>query len=185
MPKKNNTLPPDGEWETQDAPNVKEGQTEDMPDIPAPETADDGEIVLHSEFERLQEQHLRLRAEYENYRRRTIQEKQAAYENAKLDVVASYLPLYDNLLRAAAQPCADEPYAQGIQMLTRQLSDILTGLGVSEIPALGEPFDPEMHNAISHVEDPELGANVVAEVFQQGFRTERRIVRLAMVKVAN
>ena len=151
--------------------------------VEAADAQDAGQLAR--EIAALQEQQLRLRAEYDNYRRRTTQEKQMNYENAKLDTVTAYLPLYDNLLRAASQPCTDEKYAQGVQMLTGQFAEILAKLGVREIPALGETFNPEVHNAISHVEDEALGENEVVEVFAPGFQTEKRVVRLAMVKVAN
>ena len=176
------------------ASKVKEEQTsqenaEAAAETPAAEAAEAADAQdagqLAREIAALQEQQLRLRAEYDNYRRRTTQEKQMNYENAKLDTVTAYLPLYDNLLRAASQPCTDEKYAQGVQMLTGQFAEILAKLGVREIPALGETFNPEVHNAISHVEDEALGENEVVEVFAPGFQTEKRVVRLAMVKVAN
>lgn len=133
----------------------------------------------------LEDRHLRLLAEYENYRRRTAKEKQDTYDNAKLDTIAEYLPLYDNLLRAAAQPCADENFAKGINMLVKQFEDILEKLRVTEIPALGEQFDPEVHNAIQHIDDENAGAQEVVEVFAAGFKTDKRVLRPAIVKVAN
>ena len=131
------------------------------------------------------DKYLRLAAEYDNYRKRTAKEKEALWSDAKADTAAAFLPVYDNLERAIKQPSADEAYKKGVEMTMKQLKDVFAKLGITEIPALGEPFDPNLHNAVMHVEDENLGENVVAEVFQAGFLCGEKVIRFSMVKVAN
>ena len=135
----------------------------------------------------LQEQNkfLRLAAEYDNYRKRTAKEKESIWADAKASVVASFLPVYDNLERALKQDTADEAYKKGVEMTMTQLKEVLSKLGVTEIEAAGQPFDPKLHNAVMHVEDEAFGENTVAEVFQAGFQLGEKVIRFAMVKVAN
>ena len=132
-----------------------------------------------------EEKYLRLAAEYDNYRKRTAKEKESAWTNAKAQTVAAFLPVYDNLERALKQQTSDEAYAKGVEMTMKGLQDVLTKLGVEVIPALGETFDPNCHNAVMHVEDESAGENTVVEVFQQGFTCGDKVIRFAMVKVAN
>ena len=132
-----------------------------------------------------EEKYLRLAAEYDNYRKRTAKEKESAWTNAKAQTVAAFLPVYDNLERALKQQTTDEAYAKGVEMTMKGLQDALAGLGVEVIPALGETFDPNRHNAVMHVEDDTAGENTVVEVFQQGFTCGDKVIRFAMVKVAN
>ena len=132
-----------------------------------------------------EEKYLRLAAEYDNYRKRTAKEKESAWTNAKAQTVAAFLPVYDNLERALKQQTTDEAYAKGVEMTMKGLQDVLTKLGVEVIPALGETFDPNCHNAVMHVEDESAGENTVVEVFQQGFTCGDKVIRFAMVKVAN
>ena len=132
-----------------------------------------------------EDQYLRLAAEYDNYRKRSQKEKTDAYQNAKSDAVLAFLPVYDNLERALKQSTADEAYKKGVEMTMAGLKEVLAKQGVEEIPALGQPFDPNVHNAVMHVEDESAGENTVVEVFQTGFRSGEKIIRFAMVKVAN
>ena len=132
-----------------------------------------------------EDQYLRLAAEYDNYRKRTAKEKESAWTEAKAQTVLAFLPVYDNLERALKQQTADEAYAKGVEMTMKGLQDVLTKLGVEVIPALGETFDPNRHNAVMHVEDEAAGENTVVEVFQQGFTCGEKVIRFAMVKVAN
>ncbi|OUN24842.1 nucleotide exchange factor GrpE [Pseudoflavonifractor sp. An85] len=132
-----------------------------------------------------EEKYLRLAAEYDNYRKRTAKEKESAWTSAKAQTVAAFLPVYDNLERALKQQTTDEAYAKGVEMTMKGLQDALNGLGVEQIPALGEVFDPNRHNAVMHVEDETAGENTVVEVFQQGFTCGDKVIRFAMVKVAN
>ena len=128
---------------------------------------------------------LRLAAEYDNFRKRTLRERESLSTDARADTIAQLLPVYDNLALAVTQPCSDEAYFKGIQMIMAQLAEIFRKLGVTEIPALGESFDPNRHNAVMHVEDPEQGQNVVVAEFQKGFMLGDRIIRHSIVKVAN
>ena len=128
---------------------------------------------------------LRLAAEYDNYRKRTAKEKEALWAQAKADTAVAFLPVYDNLERALKQETADEAYKKGVEMTMNQLKEVFSKLGITEIDALGKPFDPNLHNAVMHGEDENLGENTVAEVFQAGFMLGEKVIRFAMVKVAN
>ena len=147
------------------------------------------EAEIKAEAERLlaeeKDKYLRLAAEYDNYRRRTQKEREALYGDVRADVLLKLLPVYDNLVRALAQETSDEAYRKGVEMIMAQFDAALQKLGVDEIPALGEKFDPTVHNAVMHVDDESLGENEVVEVFQKGFRLGDRVIRFAMVKVAN
>ena len=143
------------------------------------------EDSIQKQLAQQEDRFLRLAAEYDNYRKRTAKEKEALWNDAKADTAIAFLPVYDNLERALKQPTADEAYKKGVEMTINQLKEIFTKLGITEIPALGENFDPNLHNAVMHVEDETLGENVVAEVFQAGFQLGEKVIRFAMVKVAN
>ena len=147
---------------------------------------------LLSELESLKDQvagqedkYLRLAAEYDNYRKRTAKEKESLWTDVKADTAGAFLPVYDNLERALKQDTADEAFKKGVEMTMTQLKEVLTKLGIEEIPALGEPFDPNLHNAVMHVEDEGAGENTIVDVFQTGFKSGDKVVRFAMVKVAN
>ena len=129
--------------------------------------------------------YLRLAAEFDNFRKRTIKEKEASYGNGKADAVEKLLPVYDNLERALNQPTEDAAYKKGVEMTFTQLVNIFTALGVEIFGNPGDAFDPNLHNAIMHTEDETLGENVISQVFQKGFRMGEKIVRFAMVQVAN
>jgi len=131
------------------------------------------------------EAHLRLAADYDNYRKRTIREKDASYGNGKADAIAKILPIYDNLERALNQPCTDEAYKKGVELTMAELLKIFEALGVEIYGQIGDEFDPERHNAVMHNEDEELGENVISMVFQKGFKLGDKVVRFAMVQVAN
>ena len=129
--------------------------------------------------------HLRLAAEYDNFRKRTIKEKEASYGNGKADAVAKMLPVYDNLERALNQPTEDAAYKKGVEMTMAELVKIFTSLGVEIFGNVGDEFDPNLHNAVMHIENEELGENTIAAVFQKGFKIGEKVVRFAMVQVAN
>ncbi len=131
------------------------------------------------------EQFLRLAAEYDNYRKRTAREKENLWTEAKTDTVQAFLPVYDNLERALKQDTADEAYKKGVEMIMAQMKEVFAKLGVTEIEAKGQPFDPNLHNAVMHIEDENLGENTVAQVFQAGFMLGEKVIRFAMVQVAN
>ena len=147
------------------------------------------EIVEVNPFEEKYNQehdaHLRLAAEYDNFRKRTLKEKEAAYSNGKADAVEKLLPVYDNLSRALKQETADAAYKKGVEMTMAELVKILNGLGVEIFGNEGDEFDPNIHNAVMHIDDENYGENVICQVFQQGFKMGEKIVRFAMVQVAN
>ena len=128
---------------------------------------------------------LRLAAEYENYRKRTAVEKESSYANGKADTIEKFLPVYDNLSRAMAQETADAAYKKGVEMTLNELVKILTAMGVEIIGQVGDQFDPNLHNAIMHTEDESVEENTITQVFQQGFKMGEKIIRFAMVQVAN
>ena len=133
------------------------------------------------------DQYLRLAAEYDNYRKRTAKEKEGIYANAKIDPIKGMLPVYDNLERGLAQFGAedDDPHKKGLEMIFNQYKEALTKLGVTPIDCVGKEFDPERHNAVMHIEDESCGENTVVEVLQQGFMLGDKVLRFAIVKVAN
>ena len=161
----------------------EEAPVQETPETPGP---DAGELdALRKALADKEDQYLRLAAEYDNFRKRSQKEKEGLYQGAKSDAVAAFLPVYDNLDRALKRETADEAYKKGVEMTMTGLKDILSKLGVEEIPALGETFDPALHNAVMHVEDESAGENTVVDVFQAGFRLGDKVIRFAMVKVAN
>ena len=132
------------------------------------------------------DKYLRLAAEYDNYRKRTAKEKDAIYSDAKVDTVKEFLAVYDNLERAVATEGDDDsPHKKGLELIFNQYKEILKKLGVTEIEALGQPFDPEKHNAVMHVDDENFGENTVSQVFQAGFMLGEKVVRFSIVQVAN
>ncbi len=176
--------------ETEEAPETAE--TAGDPEVPGPKAKgffgktkkesqkDKGQLLAEAA-----DKYLRLAAEYDNYRKRTAKEKENAWSEAKAQTVAAFLPVYDNLERALKQETADEAYKKGVEMTMKGLQDALTTLGVEVIPALGETFDPNRHNAVMHCDDPESGESTIVEVFQQGFICGDKVIRFSMVKVAN
>ena len=129
--------------------------------------------------------HLRLAAEYDNFRKRTIKEKEASYGNGKADAVAKMLPVYDNLERALNQETTDAAFKKGVEMTMAELTKIFTALGVEIFGNVGDQFDPNLHNAVMHIENEDLGENSISAVFQKGFKIGDKVVRFAMVQVAN
>ena len=151
----------------------------------APEAEAAPEINWEEKYNAEHDSYLRLAADYDNFRKRTVKEKEASYGNGKADAVAKLLPVYDNLERALNQPTEDAAYKKGVEMTMTELVKILNGLGVEIFGDIGDAFDPNFHNAVMHVENEELGENVIAQVFQKGFRLGDKVVRFAMVQVAN
>ena len=190
--KKVKPIPEDAQEETETVPEEQAGEAEGAAEAPeeAPEhkaektkkepKKDQGQLLAEAA-----DKYLRLAAEYDNYRKRTAKEKEGIWTEAKAQTVAAFLPVYDNLERALKQDTADEAYKKGVELTMKGLQDALTGLGVEVIPALGETFDPNRHSAVMHCEDEEAGENTVVEVFQQGFLCGEKVIRFAMVKVAN
>ena len=129
--------------------------------------------------------HLRLAADYDNFRKRSQKEKEQSYGNGKADAVEKLLPVYDNLERALNQPTEDAAYKKGVEMTMTELVKIFTGLGVEIFGEKGEQFDPNLHNAVMHIDDETMEENTIAMVFQKGFKIGEKVVRFAMVQVAN
>lgn len=165
----------------------EESPAEELPKEEAPK-----EEPKETELEKAQkalaaehDKYLRLAAEYDNFRKRSIKEKDARYADAKADTVGKFLPVYDNLERALANETSDEAYKKGVELIMTELKKIMTGLGVEEFGEKGDAFDPNAHNAVMHIENEELGENVIAQVFQKGFRIGDKVIRHAVVQVAN
>lgn len=154
-------------------------------ETPVEQTAEAPGEDFEEKYRQEHDSFLRLAAEYDNFRKRSQREKDALYQDAVADTAKKFLPVYDNLLRAMKQETADEAYKKGVEMTLTELVKIMDGLGIHAFGEAGESFDPERHNAVMHTEDESLGENVVAQVFQKGFRLGDRIIRFAMVQAAN
>ena len=131
------------------------------------------------------DKYLRLAAEYKNFRDRSTKERDKIYSDARMDTIAKLLPVYDNLERALKMECTDEAFYKGVEMTMIQLMEIFENMDVKPIPAVGEPFDPNHHNAVMTVENPELGSKIVAEELQKGFMLGDKVIRFSTVIVAN
>ena len=171
--------PEQAETEQTEAKQASEEKTEQPAEAKTP--AADWE----AKYNDLNDRYLRMAAEYDNFRKRTQREKDGIYQDAVADTVKKFLPVYDNLERALHHETADEAYKKGVEMTLTELVKILDALGVKPFGEAGETFDPQRHNAVMHIEDESLGENVIAEVFQTGFAHGDKVIRFAMVKVAN
>ena len=158
---------------------VEEKPVEETPEVSVPE------INWEEKFNEEHDSYLRLAADYDNFRKRNAKEKETLYAAGKAEAVEKLLPVYDNLERALNQATNDEAYKKGVEMTMTQLVGILNGLGVEIFGQAGDAFDPNNHNAVMHTEDENLGENVISQVFQKGFKLGEKIVRFAMVQVAN
>ena len=167
--------------EEQTEPVQPEAEPEAVQETPQPDPLEELKEKLAAEHDNF----LRLAAEYDNFRKRTQKERESLYQDAKADTVGKLLPVFDNLQRAMAQETADEAYKKGVEMTMQGFQAILDALNVTVYGAPGEAFDPTFHNAVMHVDDETLGENTIAEVFQTGFRMGDKVIRHAMVKVAN
>lgn len=173
--------------ETVQSPDTPQ-DAESQASAPAAETAapeKTEEEKLQEQIEVLNDRLLRTAAEYDNFRRRSQREKDEIYPRATVAAVAQFVPVLDNFERALSTPCADEDFKKGVEMIHQSFQDALKKLGIEEFAEAGDPFDPEMHNAVMHIEDSSLDASVIVEVFQKGYRLGDRVIRHAMVKVAN
>ncbi len=162
----------------------------EMNETPVEETVETAEEVVETnpweeKYNAERDAHLRVAAEFDNFRKRTVKEKEASYGNGKADAVAKMLPVYDNLERALNQETSDAAYKKGVEMTMNELVKIFTALGVEIFGNVGDEFDPNLHNAVMHIDSEELGENVIAQVFQKGFKIGEKVVRFAMVQVAN
>ena len=160
----------------------EEVQEQEAGEVPAEPTA---EQKLEAELADMKDKYLRLMAEYDNYRKRTAKQLLDNTQTAKCNTISDILPVFDNFERAAGAENTDETYKSGVQMIFNQFSDMLTKLGVEIIDPTGQEFDPEIANAVNRIEDPELGENIVAQTFQKGYKMGDKVIRYAMVVVAN
>ena len=183
-----------------EAEEVKEEKTEAAQEEAGKETAPEPEVNAEAEkadanaaeatpkddaLAAMNDKYLRLCAEYDNFRKRSQKEKDALYDDIKANTLKAFLPVYDNLVRALAQSTDDEAYKKGVEMIMAQFRATMEKLGVHEMDCLGQKFDPAFHNAVMHVDDAEKGENEIVEVYQQGFMLGDKVIRFAMVKVAN
>ena len=142
---------------------------------------------MNSSFNDMKDKALRLAAEFDNYKKRTAREMDNIYTDAKCDTVKNILPVIDNFERALESQVCDNctSYKEGVELIYKQLMDILSSMGVAEIKSLGEQFNPDLHNAVMHTEDESAGASEIVEVFQKGYKLNDKVLRYSMVKVAN
>ena len=151
-------------------------------EAPAEKSAEE---LLKEELAAEKDKHLRLAAEYENFRRRSAKEREALYTDVKADTVAKLLPVYDNLERALKQETADAAYRKGVEMIMTQFNEVLGKMGVTPIETEGQQFDPTLHNAVMHCDDPEKSEGEIVQEFQKGFKMGDKVIRFSMVQVAN
>ena len=171
--------PEQAETEQTEAKQASEEKTEQPAEAKTP--AADWE----AKYNDLNDRYLRMAAEYDNFRKRSQREKDSLYTDARAETVEKFLPVYDNLERALKQETVDEAFKKGVEMTMTGLVEILKKLEVTVYGAPGDLFDPNLHNAVMHIEDENLGENVVAEEFQKGYVYRDSVVRHSMVKVAN
>ncbi|MDL2233078.1 nucleotide exchange factor GrpE [Ruminococcaceae bacterium OttesenSCG-928-L11] len=167
--------------EEQDIDTIEE--TPEAADAPGAERSE--QQLLQEKYDDLNDRYLRLMAEYDNYRKRSQKEKDDIYPNAVANTIAKFLPVIDSLDRASQFDYNTEDFSKGFDMICTNFGDILKSLGVEEVGVVGEPFDPNIHNAAMRIEDEELGENVVSQVFQKGYKMGDKVIRYAMVQTAN
>ncbi len=169
------------------------GETLDQAEQPVQETPEQEEPAERPDplaesqapYQQLNDKYLRTLAEYDNYRKRSQKEREGVFGDAQAMTAGLLLPVLDNLDLALQQPCADEEYKKGVELIAKQFREILEKMGVTEIPAQGQPFDPRYHDAVMHVEQEELPENTVSQVLRKGYQLGDRVIRCAMVQVAN
>lgn len=166
--------------EAEKAPDEKEPEDKESEEDKLSE-----EEKLRAELDEQKDKYLRVVAEYDNFRKRTAKERLDLISTSKADAITQLLPVVDNFERALSAPTQDETYKTGIEMIMKQLKDVLKSLGIEEIDPIGEKFDPNVANAVNQIEDENLGDNEVAQVFQKGYRIGDKVLRYAMVVVAN
>lgn len=140
---------------------------------------------LREEYNELDDRYKRMFAEFENYKKRSQKEKEGIYGMITGDVVASMLPVMDNLQKAAEAKSEDVGYQEGVKLVYRQFAEALKGLGLEEIETVGKRFDPEFHEAVSHIEDNTKGEQEIVQEYRKGYKIGNKVVRHSMVIVAN
>lgn len=166
---------------------VAEETANEVQDAPEQEEAAEPtrEEQLEAELNAEHDKFLRLAAEYDNFRKRNQKEREALYTDIRANTISELLPVYDNLERALAAECTDEAFYKGVEMTMNQLKSIFDGMGVTEIPAVGEKFDPNLHNAVMRIEAENTESGTIVAEFQKGFKLGDKIIRFSMVQVAN
>ena len=154
-------------------------------EAPAEDPAAEELEKLRAELAAEKDKYLRLAAEYDNCRKRSARARDNIYADVKADTLGKLLPVFDNLARALQHPTADEAYRKGVEMTMNQFLETLKAMGVTPIEAEGQTFDPALHNAVMHSEDPERGEQEIVQEFQKGFKMGDRVIRFSMVQVAN
>ena len=160
-------------------------ETPEAPEAPEAEPKASPEEELKKALDAEKEKYLRLAAEYDNFRKRSQKEREALYADVRADTVLKLLPVYDNLSRALSQECSDSAFYKGVEMTMTQLRSIFEKMDITEIPAVGEKFDPALHNAVMHVEDDKYGEGEVVAEFEKGFKMGDKVIRFSTVQVAN
>lgn len=169
----------------EDTSSDEEIQEEILEDSPVEESPEEKIKALEEAAAADKDKYLRLLAEYDNFRKRSVKEKLDASDNATAKAALEVISVIDNFERAVAAECSDENYKKGVEMIYNQFVQVIGKLGVEEIDALGKDFDPNLHNAVTQIEDESLGENVVAQVYQKGYKLGDKVIRCAMVVVAN
>lgn len=173
------------EMTEKEAENTAEPQEEEKAEASEQQPELTNEEKLEKELSEMKDKYLRLMAEYDNYRKRTAKQLLENTQTAKSNTLADILPVFDNFERAVSAESTDETYKSGVQMIFKQFEDMLTKLGVEVIDPTGQEFDPEIANAVNRIEDENLGENIVAQTFQKGYKIGDKVIRYAMVVVAN
>jgi molecular chaperone GrpE len=140
---------------------------------------------MQEKYDELNDRHLRLLAEYDNFRKRSLKEKDDIYQNAVADTLTKFLAVKDNFDRAAEYEPGGEEFAKGVELIEKGFRDVLASFGVEPVGEHGQPFNPDLHHAVMHIEDENLGENVISQVLQKGYKIGGRVLRYAMVQTAN
>ena len=184
MSKKNDhKKEPEAEQEQKTAPDAEAPQEEKAPETEAPAEKTEAQL-LQEKLDEANDKYLRMLAEYDNYRRRSQKERENIYADVRADTVKKLLPVYDNLLRAAAQETSEEA-RKGMEAILTQFNSILGSIGVTEIEAVGKKFDPALHEALLHIEDEKYGEGEIVLELERGFRLGDKVIRFSKVQVAN
>lgn len=173
------------ETEAEETAAAEAAEQEAAEQTPAEEAAADPVAELTAQVAQEHENYMRLAAEYDNFRKRTQKEREALYTDVKAETVGKLLSVFDNLQRAMAQETADEAYKKGVEMTVKELEKVLDGMGISTFGQVGDAFDPNFHNAVMQREDENFGESTICEVFQIGYKCGDKVIRHAMVVVAN
>jgi len=176
--------------ENQEKEILEETQAEETEETETAEKAEESsekEMIEKEQYDALYDKYLRLMAEYDNYKKRTQKEKDERYGLGVGDTIEKLLPVADNIERAlsALDECEKNTFSEGVEMVSKQFFEILTKIGMTEIEALGAQFDPNIHEAVMHIDDEAYDANVVVEQFMKGYKYKERVIRHSVVKVAN